>query len=49
MLNIDTYTFFYINNPFLILARKNVQAFLKNRPQKLFNNRLVDGLLTSNV
>ena len=35
--------------PFLTLAPKIVEAFLKNRPQKLFSNCLVDGLLTSIV
>ena len=42
------YTFF-INNLFLTLAPKTVQAFLKNRPNKLFSNCLADGLLTSIV
>ena len=40
---------FLISNPFLTLAPKIVQAFLKNRPEKLFSNCLVDGLLTSQV
>ena len=40
---------FFINNPFLILAQKFVQAFLRNCPKKLFSNSLVDGLLTSIV
>ena len=40
---------FYINNPFLTLAPKIVQAFIKNCPKQLFSNCLVDGLLTSIV
>ena len=40
---------FSINNPFLTLAPKIVQAFLKNLPKNLFSNYLVDGLLTSIV
>ena len=32
----------FLNNPFLTLAPKIVQAFLKNYPQKLFRNCLVD-------
>ena len=31
---------FYINNPFLTLAPKIVQAFIKNCPKKLFSNCL---------
>ena len=38
---------FLISNPFLTLAPKTVEAFLKNRPEKLFSNCLLDGLLTS--
>ena len=38
---------FFINNPFLTLAPKIVQVFLRNRPKKLFSNCLVDGLLIS--
>ena len=40
---------FFINNPFLTLAPKIVEAFLKNRPQKLFSNCLVGGLSASIV
>ena len=43
------YTFFFINNPFLTLVPKIVYVFLKNHPEKLFSNCLVDGLLTSIV
>ena len=39
--------FFFINNLFSTLAPKIAEAFLKNRPKKLFSNCLVDGLLTS--
>ena len=39
--------FSFINNPFLTLAPKIVEAFLKNHPKNLFSNCLVDGLLTS--
>ena len=42
-------TLFFINNPFLTLAPKIVQAFLKSRPKKLFSTCLVDGLLNSIV
>ena len=42
--NITLHLFFFINNPFLTLAPKTVQAFLKNCPKRLFSNCLVDGL-----
>ena len=42
-----TGTPFFINNPFLTLDPKIVEAFLKIRSKKLFSNCLVDGLLTS--
>ena len=41
--------FFFINNPFLTLVPKIVYVFLKNHPEKLFSNCLLDGLLTSIV
>ena len=40
-------TLFFINNPFLTLAQKIVETFLKKCPKKLFSNCLIDGLLTS--
>ena len=46
---LNVHLFFIINNPFLTLAPKIVQAFLKNCPKKLFSNCLVDGILTSVV
>ena len=44
----EAYTFF-INNSFLILVTKIVEAFLKSCPKNLFSNSLVDSLLTSIV
>ena len=44
-----TNTPFFINNPFLTLAPKIIQAFPKNCPKKLFSNCLVEGLLISIV
>ena len=43
------YTFFFISDPFLTLAQKIGEAFLKNCPKKWFSNCLVDGLLNSIV
>ena len=44
-----TNTPLFINNPFLTLAPKIIQAFPKNCPKKLFSNCLVEGLLISIV
>ena len=44
---INPCTFFFVNNPFLTLAQKFFEAFLKNRLKKLFSNFFVDGPLTS--
>ena len=41
--------FFFISDPFLTLAQKIGEAFLKNCPKKWFSNCLVDGLLNSIV
>ena len=41
------HTPFFISKPFLTLAPKIVQAFLKYRPKNSFSNCLVNGLLTS--
>ena len=41
--------FFFVNNPFLTLAPKIVEAFLKNRFKNLFSNCLIEGPLTSIV